>query len=779
MQTNAIIIWKYLIDNGLTPAGAAGMMGNLQAESSLSPTNLENSKEKKSGYTDASYTAAVDNGIYSKNSFSTDRYGYGLAQWTDESRKPDLNQLAQNKGVSIGDLNMQLEYLLYELNNKYPNVLRVLKSTTSIQEASDIVLTEFERPADAYNKKAYRASLGNDWYEYCQNNSGNNNATIVDLQIDTRYTSTVSTTAMSNRKIEYIVIHYTAGSSSSSGSAKNQAQAFKNNPEKQTSADYIVDDENIILYNQDIRNRYTWHCGEPKGDSLQGGSFSGKCKNSNSIGIEICSTNSNWDKNDPPNSKKWSFTDSVINKAVLLTKWLMQQYSIDSTHVIRHYDVSGKLCPGIIGWNAESGSEQAWYDFKNSLVLSNSEKNPITSPAAYVARVVVPEDGLLYCYATMSEDSEVVASYTRNTIIAIAKTEAGWGYTGKGWVYLRFLRQVSATEGIIDCVLKGYEQLKYDELTGKIVFPMVSWEKFSGNGFQFFSYDEMLNLMLAIREQETQNSTAKDTVDNNTFVKDLVMAVETTKGNKDQCQEKLQLIFKSAANSKKTLKLSNSSNITIRSSSKGLTDISEDFIIKKLESEDGKKDIVNYFKESYNEDGWNKNVKEAPETLNFWFDFMSTEGELGKYAVQTIGNRPKAVNNDKVTSIYFQETPSVLFLSEEEYQAIEENRKDYNDMTGYTFVRLQPFMESYFTISGQGKSAKDELDSLLYQHTYATEQVTLTSMPLYYLQPNTRIMVKDDNTGINGEYIVSKVTVPLQYNGTTSITTTKAVERIY
>ena len=101
------------------------------------------------------------------------------------------------------------------------------------------------------------------------------------------------------------------------------------------------------------------------------------------------------------------------------------------------------------------------------------------------------------------------------------------------------------------------------------------------------------------------------------------------------------------------------------------------------------------------------------------------------------------------------------------------------DMTGYTFVKLQPFMENYFTISGQGKSAKDELDSLLYQHTYATETTTLTAVPIYHLQPNTRVFIKDSNTGINGEYIVSKVTVPLQYNGTSSITTTKAVERIY
>lgn len=178
-------------------------------------------------------------------------------------------------------------------------------------------------------------------------------------------------------------------------------------------------------------------------------------------------------------------------------------------------------------------------------------------------------------------------------------------------------------------------------------------------------------------------------------------------------------------------------------------------------------------------DGFNENVTKYPETLNFWFDFIGINGELGKYSASVIGNRPKAVNNDKVNAIYFQETPSVLFLTEEDFNKINANREDYNDMTGYTFIQLTPIMENYFTISSQGKSAKDELDNLLYQHTYATEAVNLTAVPIYYLEPNVRIYVDDKNIGLNGEFIVSKVTVPLQYNGTTAITTTRAVTRIY
>jgi hypothetical protein len=83
-----------------------------------------------------------------------------------------------------------------------------------------------------------------------------------------------------------------------------------------------------------------------------------------------------------------------------------------------------------------------------------------------------------------------------------------------------------------------------------------------------------------------------------------------------------------------------------------------------------------------------------------------------------------------------------------------------------------------FSVSTQGKSAKEAIDELLYQHSYCIETVTVTSIPVYYLEPNTRIYIHDDSTGIDGDYIISKLTIPLSYNGTMSINATKAAERI-
>lgn len=139
-------IWDFLMNKIGNPYGVAGLMGNLYAESALQPNNLQNTYEKKLGYTDVSYTAAVDNGSYTN--FVRDSAGYGLAQWTYWSRKENLLKYAQSKKKSIGDLTMQLEFLYKELSESYKSVLNTLKNAKNIRTASDAVLIKFERPAN-------------------------------------------------------------------------------------------------------------------------------------------------------------------------------------------------------------------------------------------------------------------------------------------------------------------------------------------------------------------------------------------------------------------------------------------------------------------------------------------------------------------------------------------------------------------------------------------------------------------------------------------------------
>jgi hypothetical protein len=158
-------IWDYLVKAGLTKAGVAGLMGNLYAECGLKACNLQNNGNNKLGLTDEQFTAKVDSGEYSKETFIRDGYGYGLAQWTYWSRKQAFYEYVVSKGASIGCCKTQLEYLVKEISG-YKAVINVLKTTASVREASDIVLLQYERPADQSEAvQVKRANFGQVYYD--------------------------------------------------------------------------------------------------------------------------------------------------------------------------------------------------------------------------------------------------------------------------------------------------------------------------------------------------------------------------------------------------------------------------------------------------------------------------------------------------------------------------------------------------------------------------------------------------------------------------------------
>lgn len=181
-----------------------------------------------------------------------------------------------------------------------------------------------------------------------------------------------------NRPIKYLAIHFTAGSKSTAGVAQNVYNTFVS---RSASADFCVDDRDIVQFNPDIKNYYCWAVGDTK-KSNNGASLYGKATNKNTISIEICSTciPSTSTAVCTCNHEGWLFTEKTLNNAIKLTKILMHIYNIPVENVIRHYDITGKLCPGIIGWNDEclydinSGKQvsgknnsKKWIEFKNRL----------------------------------------------------------------------------------------------------------------------------------------------------------------------------------------------------------------------------------------------------------------------------------------------------------------------------------------------------------------------------------------------------------------------------
>lgn len=141
---NAKRIWDILDAAGISDCGKVGILANLKAESALRPDNAQDSGNKRLGMTDAEYTAAVDNGTYAN--FVRDSIGYGLAQWTYWSRKQALLDFARARGCSVGDLDMQVAYLLRELASY--GLLAGIKASVNFAAATKDIMLKFERPAN-------------------------------------------------------------------------------------------------------------------------------------------------------------------------------------------------------------------------------------------------------------------------------------------------------------------------------------------------------------------------------------------------------------------------------------------------------------------------------------------------------------------------------------------------------------------------------------------------------------------------------------------------------
>jgi N-acetylmuramoyl-L-alanine amidase CwlA len=191
-------------------------------------------------------------------------------------------------------------------------------------------------------------------------------------------TSTVHTGYLKNRSIQYIVLHYTAGTSSAKGVARNIAAMFANPNNRPASADFIVDDGEIVQYNPNIKDRYTYAVGG-KPYSVRytqlACTFYGKCKNHNSISIEMCSTKAN-KKSLQATDTDWSLSASVVDRAVELTKHLMKTYNIPADRVIMHHHVTGKLCPQ--PWCINPRRLDGWNKFKERLTDKKKEVEDLT-----------------------------------------------------------------------------------------------------------------------------------------------------------------------------------------------------------------------------------------------------------------------------------------------------------------------------------------------------------------------------------------------------------------
>ena len=155
-------LYEFFKKQGMNDYGASGLMGNIQAESNFKANNVQNNENERLKMNDAEYTKALDNGTFTRDDFvNKHKSGYGLCQWTFPTRKASFYDFMKKNAKSFGDEVAQAKFLVDELKNRYKSVWNTLCNATSVREASNNVLHDFERPADqSKDVEDKRASYG-------------------------------------------------------------------------------------------------------------------------------------------------------------------------------------------------------------------------------------------------------------------------------------------------------------------------------------------------------------------------------------------------------------------------------------------------------------------------------------------------------------------------------------------------------------------------------------------------------------------------------------------
>lgn len=163
---------------------------------------------------------------------------------------------------------------------------------------------------------------------------------------------------------------------------------------------------------------------------------------------------------------------------------------------------------------------------------------------------------------------------------------------------------------------------------------------------------------------------------------------------------------------------------------------------------------------------WHKNVYTNPNMINFWFDFLDVgEGPLSITSRQNIGNRLKVETSKKTTTIFKNDTPEIIFYT---------GKQPSTKNTSYSYIWIPKATKNLFSVSSQAPSLISQANELIYKYCCQQETVSLTTIPIYHLEPNTRIYVE----GI-GDLIVSKIQYNLGNTQTMSLSCTRVVDSIY
>ena len=169
-------------------------------------------------------------------------------------------------------------------------------------------------------------------------------------------------------------------------------------------------------------------------------------------------------------------------------------------------------------------------------------------------------------------------------------------------------------------------------------------------------------------------------------------------------------------------------------------------------------------------------VLKTPSDIDYFLDFIDSNAEISKFSINNIGRRSIVINDNDVNCVFEPEIPDFILIETGTPQT--KTDREECERKGQKYVQVDSSIFSLIATGGMKNSAYNRVRELLYQYTSYNESISIQSIPIYYLEPNTRITVRDTESNIFGDYMISNISIPLDIGSTMSISATRALERI-
>ena len=175
---------------------------------------------------------------------------------------------------------------------------------------------------------------------------------------------------------------------------------------------------------------------------------------------------------------------------------------------------------------------------------------------------------------------------------------------------------------------------------------------------------------------------------------------------------------------------------------------------------------------------WQDGVLDFPSSFDWWLDLIDNDSTITKFSVDNIGRRSYSIVDSKCNCVFEPDIPDVIMVNTADVDSRSKMTDEELRELGLIPTQVPDSIYNAVVTGGTFNSCYQHVRQLLTNYTDYNESISVTCIPIYHLEPNTRVFFNDPESGIYGDYIINTISFDLSNTGTMNITAKKVIEKI-